>query len=292
MKSFIKSNKTQIGFTYLDTLISLFLSTSIICAMIILIKIQFNDLYNAKLFFHKIYATTKISSILKKIITDIDAHNFNLLPIIHNNKVYYKDKSLCNISTRTDELSKDNNSNAISYFQINLNDLLKTSHYSKNTFYLCPFFQKKISITDIRTFLALSTDDFFEVSLNVTKDNNCYIAKIEKTQSILTTSAPINIKYIAFIPIQSTYTIYLAENKTLRYVTHKNNEIVENQPILQNIFKINFLENIKNNFYTISCKLTVNKKDKKEIFLSRDNLLERQKLFNLISYLNNYEKDY
>ena len=292
MKFFIKLNNKHLGFIYYDTLLSLFLSASILGSVIILTKLEFSDLYKAKAFFHKIYVTTKTNSILIKITNDIDSHNFKLLPIIHNNNISYKDKTLCEISKRTDELAKDSNSNAISYLKLTINNLLKTTHYKNNNFYICPFFKKKVSLNDIRTFLALTTDDFFEVSLNITKDGNCFIAKINNFKSILTFDSTSNIKFIAFIPIESTYTIYLAKNKTLRYITHKNKEIVENQPIMQNIFKINFNDSFKDNFYNLSCNILVYENDKNEILLSEDNLLERQDIFNFISYLNSNSNEY
>ena len=292
MKLFIKLSNKNLGFAYLDTLLSLFLSVSILGSIVVLTKLEFSDFYKAKAFFHKIYVTSKTNSILMKITRDIDSHNFKLLPIIHSSDVRYKDKTLCEISKRTDNLAKDSKSNAISYLKLDINKLLKTTHYKNNSFYLCPFFKKKVSINDIRTYLALTSDDFFEVSLNTTKDGNCYIAKINNFKSILTLDGNSNIKFIAFIPIESTYTIYLAKNKTLRYVTHKNKEIVENQPIMQNVFKINFKDSFKDNFYNLSCEIKVYENDKNEILLSEDNLLERQDIFNFVSYLNKNSNDY
>lgn len=292
MRFFIRLNNKHKGFTYFDTLLSLTLSISILLSIVILTKLQFNDFYKAKEYFHKIYVTSKINLLMLKIMKDIDFHNFKILPLIHNNKVSYKDGTLSNISKRNDSLSKEIDSDAITYLKLNTNNLLKTLHYKSGSFYVCPFFKKKVSINDTRTYLALTTDDFFEVELNIVKDKNCFITKVTNTKSILTNQAPKNIKFIAFIPIESTYTIYLANNKTLRYVTHKNNEIVENQPIMQNIYKIKFKNSFKDNFYNLSCKLKIYENDKNEILISRDNLLIRQDMFNFVSYINNNDNDY
>lgn len=290
MNIFIKLSKHNLGFTYLETLLSVFLSASILTSIAVITKLEFSDYYLAKEFFHKIYITSKTNAILRKIIKDIDAHNFNILPKIHLNNISYSSGVLSNISKRTDELKNDTKSNAISYFKLNMENLLKTTHFQNNTFYICPYFKKSVSLNDIRTFLALTSDDYFEVSLNVTKDNKCYIAKIIDSKSILFNEAPKNIKFISFIPIESTYTIYLAKNKTLRFVTHKNNQEVENQPILQNVESINFLESVKDNFYTLSCKVKAYKKDKKEILLSLDNLLQRTLPFNFSYFLSKDKK--
>lgn len=285
-KLLIRLKHCNKGFTYLEILLSLFLSSSILASVAILTKISFNDLYYAKKFLHKIYATSKTNNILLKIIKDLDAHSFHIYPIIHSSDIRYKDNSLSEISKRKDDLAKNKNSDAITYLKLESIDLLKTNHYFKNTFYICPFFKKKTNIDAVRTFLALTSDDFFEVSLNLTKDKNCYIAKVSNSKSILTKKAPSNIKFLAFIPISSTYTIYLAQNKTLRFVTYKNNKIVENQPLMQNISNINFSHKLNNGFYTLFCKLKIYAKDKKDMLYSLDNLLARDNLFNFIAYIN------
>lgn len=291
-KIFTKYNKKN-GYIYLEMLCSLFINISILGSIIILTKIQFNDLFFAKKFFHKIYTTSKIDSILRKIAKDIDSHPFFILPIIHNGNISHQDGTITTLSTRKDNLKNDNLSNAISYMDIDFENILKTKDYKGGIFYLCPFFNKTATLTNIRSFLAVSSDNFYETSLTLTKNGSCYVAKINSLASVLTQTAPKNIKFIFFIPIESTYTIYLAENKTLRFVTHKNNKILENQPIAQNIFKIKFFfRHISNDFLKLSSEVFVNEKDKKSFYIEEENLLKRQNVFNFISYINEYKNDY
>lgn len=274
-------------------LCSLFLSISILGSIIFLTKIQFNDLLLAKKFFHKIYTTSKVNSILRKIIKDIDSNPFFITPIIHTKNIYYQDGTLSNISTRNDDLKNDDSSDAISYFSLNFENMLKTKKYELENFYLCPFLKKAATLDDIRSFLAISSDNIYEVFLDLTKDGSCYIAKLKSLTSIITKPYPEKVKFILFIPIESTYTIYLAKNNTLRFVTHKGNKIIENQPLLQNIFKINFsIKTLPNNFLDLSCNLFINKKDKNPISISEENLLRRSLLFNFISYINRHENDF
>ena len=48
----------------------------------------------------------------------------------------------------------------------------------------------------------------------------------------------------------------------------------------------------EDNFYNLSCNILVYENDKNEILLSEDNLLERQDIFNFISYLNSNSNEY
>ena len=59
MRFFIRLNNKHKGFTYFDTLLSLTLSISILLSIVILTKLQFNDFYKAKEYFHKISPSFK-----------------------------------------------------------------------------------------------------------------------------------------------------------------------------------------------------------------------------------------
>ena len=98
------------GFTLLETIFSLFILGTMLCSIFLIYKLEFNDFYNAKKIFHKIYISTKVNQLTRKILNDFDSHPFLILPIIHNNNIIYNDKSISNISKRKDELKNNEES--------------------------------------------------------------------------------------------------------------------------------------------------------------------------------------
>lgn len=228
----------------------------------LVLNIFISHLYHSKTINDKYIADQNIFKtyyLLEKILKDLDLHRFNIPPVIHHLGTIRDSENLPNPINRNKKFAPKLNSTPISAYKLDLN----ATFIAKNigTFLTaCPKYDHKFKKQKYKSYLAIHSNGFLHITAEVANINNskCKIFNIKPTKSMFIKN---NLKFLKFIkaiiPFEEEYTIYIDKNNILRYLGHKGNINIENQPILEGLKLLDLhISNIfDNNIYLLKASL-------------------------------------
>lgn len=252
-------------------LIELIVSILIIGILLLIFITTFNASFKELNFTKKQNNISKNMTITYGVISlinnDIISHPFNIKPVIHKKgELNYTDLAEHKYSNRVNV-----DFSPISYLSLNFKDILKVSAKVKiQEFSACELFKNaKFTKSRYRSVLGISNNSFYELKIIDVKKTNykpdCFLLKLKEGRSLVLKSD--NLKSIMHInylvPIKGVYTYFIDKLHTLRYLTSVNEEVLENQPVKDNmnLFTLNISNNEQiassNNFH-ISLRSKIN----------------------------------
>ena len=173
---------------------------------------------------------TQISSLIEKTLQDLDHHRLPLpLRISKGESLLFQDGTQVPIS---EELSPHPESSVLTGIRVNLSDVL--------------YRESRSSFCDTRSDLhgiTFSGSDFYEVILHPPSREDCEQISISTPkQSMLFSQPELSESFTPslIIPIRSLFSLYVSRDLTLRLIRYRGGEVIENQPIMNQVPLLHF----------------------------------------------------
>ncbi len=234
----------------------------------------------------------KLDSFLRKVMIDFDGHRFALYPRIHPpGEILFSDgsanpimQSAANAPAKYSQALTGLELSSLDALTINMANASGTNLLAK----ACRKYPgTHAGLSTFKTFLAMSVDGSYELSgsaQSLGPSSKCYELHLSYGKSIsMTQQDPANLSLIrALIPIKSHYTVYLSKNKQLRFLSHANEQNLENQPLLdlKQEFEIAFMTKQQQGIFF--AELELHKSGKILATLFANNFLSREDLLNFV----------
>lgn len=217
----------------LQSFIASILTTSIILATL---HVSISTLKTLKNEANHISKSVYIEESLREIIDDIDTTSLPIQPRIHSRgSITYTDGSPVSISSR---LKPHDESNALSSISLNPKSSLWIHSLKRENLSFsaeaCFRFVGTAPLGDIRSYLGLSVDGSVLLRGESKRlRSGCREITFRSTRSVVIEDVDINLKSVrVLIPVIREYTFYVDNSRTLRYISHAGDEVLENQPLL------------------------------------------------------------
>lgn len=231
------------GLSTLDVLVGLAISVPIMFAAAKGSTLSHSELLKAREVKEDISAIGKTAAFLNLAIRAQDAHPLPAKPVLHKNgSISFPDGSKSPIMTGPLGRRPRQGSDALSYFRSPILGVLraefKRGGVSMSSIRVCRIF-KDYRTSSAETFIALTPSGIFE-GLKVGRGigtRKCGGLNFKLIDSIVLGAPPAELrdsvqKSVMFlIPIEESFTIYLARDSTLRFAKHRGKSLIENQPI-------------------------------------------------------------
>lgn len=226
-----------------------------------------------------------LESHLQQILDDSDSHPFSGLIKVHPsgrlelfNKAPYSLKN-------TPKYLPDKDSNGISVAALNLratlvvHEILSSSFQSVTLKVCARYPNESVDLPPVNqraSYLAFTTFGIYEFQgerTNMSPIDKCTILRLVRTEGVLTPLAEVEelLAIRLVVPVTRLYTIYLTEEKEVRFLGHRGDEIIENQPLFTvrdlDVLKIHLRE--RHNLSTLHLNLQTKKRERQRSYISR-----------------------
>jgi hypothetical protein len=278
------------GFSTLEVAISIGLIMPCFLALAVIFSASAGSLNREKTNKTETYNIIRIKQLLSEVTKEIDLHPFLLVPRIHKNGlIRFTDGKLNKVVKAAGANRPLLTSDAITYLRLNILDSFEILSFDKDTSYInaCSRYGTQIQAALYENYLVIGPSGFFEGVLHTPQITNslsrtCINGLISFPQSMIGNPAkeivPEHARFI--IPIERIYTLYTDRKKILRFLGHRGQVNIENQPILQNSPELNLkTELMPSGLINMETKLVLGKR---QILVNLTNRLQRVPFLNYL----------
>lgn len=245
---YITSSRSS-GFGTMEILISVFLSGVITLACATLLSSSLKSFSEVRRFTSHSQAILRTRAIISASIRSRDTHPFFLpMRIQTGGSLNYTDGTPNNFRASSEATRPDIDSSSITSTILAPEAAHRTIHArsfgERLIIFGCPIGEYNFDRSNIQSFVGVHADGLVELRGNATAHAGrpeCSDFEIQATPSMIVENSLYgSVEDIQIlIPIKNSYTIYLSQNGTLRYLGHEGDQNIENQPLVENILGLN-----------------------------------------------------
>jgi hypothetical protein len=278
------------GISLLELLVAIAVSAPLLAALSLAVKEQgvFYRLLQSKDSSDTVFLRTR--SLLEQLVHDGDSSALIPLPRLHKHgNIRFTDGSPNSVMRGAASRRPHHASDAITAAAVDARRSLRIVSYqagaSRISVTACPIFETNSPAEQFHGFLGISLHGVFEVTSPQSKiavSGVCGTYELKPTKSMLTRTATVrDLSLIRLlIPITRIRSLYVDRKYELRYLSHRGDVNLENQPVVSNLkaMSLNSTALRPWNLHTLSAELVVRGNARKEFSLVAR--IARAKVFN------------
>jgi prepilin-type N-terminal cleavage/methylation domain-containing protein len=247
------TQKAQQGFSLLEFIIGTALSGVVMVLLTGLLQptLKLTELLKSRK--REFYTALRIEALFREAMEKVDTHRLPIFPRVHpRGDVQYADGTPHPLNARYDSLGPDVNSDAFTWVSVHTQSLRWVSEITEVRKLQEGGYEidlEECNSTDLpipneeRSLLGLSPDAVFELQvLSRRIDRPCTYYTLRLTKSIIlpnrVADGRILLTIRAVFSVEQIGTLYLDREDRFRLVSHSGEEIVENQPVLEDVKEI------------------------------------------------------
>lgn len=231
------------GISSLELIVALGVGAPLLVLIVTILLSAVTRLTQARIRYSEQVIFERASSYLSQVVDDTDGHRLDILPRVHSlGRITFTDGTP--ISIKHFPLSED--STAVSGIQLDIRGthVTRSAMDDGSALVVCPRFGATLPFENPRSYLGISPDGIKEVIGDLNRDEygqGCRLLRIKESKSIIVPNSPKIAPgtFRTIIPIVRIYSIIVTKDGELRYLSHRGEAIIENQPIRKGIKAIN-----------------------------------------------------
>lgn len=233
------------GFGTFELIVSLAIAIPAIAAVSSLLRQSAYSLKQTRQLKEESVNIMRLAGIIRGIAEDADLHPFHIPPRVHRaGNIRFTDGTPNSVMLHRSAMRPDPRSDSITYLRLDILAAQEITHVTitgSNELIIktCPRFGNSFRPADYNSFLALGPDGFFEITLMdrelyAGEGKTCMQARALPSKSMI--APPPKSYFVRFLlPLKDIYTFYADSKRRLRYIGHRGEQNIENQPVLNNV---------------------------------------------------------
>jgi hypothetical protein len=205
----------------------------------------------------------EIQTLLDRAGLYLDGHRFKLLPKVQPlGMVLFSDGSPNPVMSHP-LFSPNPSSDAMTLMHLSLTEAWRVTDCrvtdQNEAFEACLAYAAQCSLEDVRSFLGVSVDGFYELVGKVSGSDSCrsFVLRAARSMSLPFTNAAPSCSIRLIVPILEHFTLYQDKTLELRYLAHAGDENLENQPLMHGVKTIQFAVTplLHDSLYSVSASI-------------------------------------
>ncbi len=236
--------KKESGTTLLEMLVCLLLGAALLLCALVLLRTANSAYLSLLIAQRRTLALSVTHEQFKRAMLNLDSLPFHFAPRLHlPGRLRYADGSDNPVQRGAKQHRPHPESAALTTLRLETQAALSViaHQWSGPTISIdaCPRFDTaNLELATYHSYLAQSLEQTFElVPLTLPTHHpsrpHCYRFRLQAQKSMLTINTTTSEIPLVLIPIQEIYTLYVDNERTLRYLSHAGGQNIENQPILE-----------------------------------------------------------
>jgi len=241
----MRNQESEKGTTILELLSGLLLIAVITAILAVNLRQSLLNSLKTEAVSKSQYIESKTLEIMERVVADLDSHRFIIWPRIHKNgTITFQDGTLNPISTKTGSNSPSLNSDAITSMRPEIPFLQRVfSVEQQGEVFLidaCLQFRNNLAGHDFKSYIGINLESYVQLlkqDSSQTSKDQCRLFKFKKARSMsLPSMKDHQVKKVRWlVPLSRQYTLYVNKKAQLRYLSHRGESNIENQPLLEGL---------------------------------------------------------
>ncbi len=204
-------------------------------------------------------------ALVSGVMRGLDSHRLRIFPRVHKHGVIrFTDGSANPVMKSNSHTFPDSNSDAITSLELNLHSKLLVTACQMNSnvaeFSACIDPNTNFTNSSTETYLGVGLQGFQELTGLASGSGTCRTLSLSasKSMSVIAPTGAAPCDSLLIVPILRHYTLYVDSEENLRFLSHRGDNNVENQPLLLKIGQLNFEAQLHfaNSIYGLKVMLT------------------------------------